>query len=856
LVRIFNKKCQMNQIITLISLLLFFSIAQAKEIDENTARIVGKAFLASKTNSQNLKNTSNLKLALKANSKSPNTSDSLGLTTFFYVFNTNANGFVIVAGDDNITPILGYSDQGTFSPDNLPQNVAKWLEGYKIQIRSIINKNIQPNTAILKEWQNLRNGNNTNTVAGVLTSVNPLLQTQWNQSPFFNSLCPGGSVTGCVATATAQIMKYWNYPATGSGFHSYNHSTYGTLSANFGNTTYQWSSMPNIVNSNNNAVATLMYQVGVSVNMNYSPQTSGAYVIENSPTPQACSEYALKTYFGYSSTLHGVERVNYADIDWMNLLKSELNASRPVLYAGFGSGGGHCFVADGYDNNDFIHFNWGWGGYYDGFFQINALNPGGVGTGGGTGGFNSSHQAVVGIQPPVVSQSYNMSLYNYVTPSSGIINYGQAFTVSTNIANFGSNTFTGDYTAAIFDTAYNFIAYTQTLSGYTLQGGYSYTNNLVFTSTGLYGMVPGTYYVGIFYRPTGGNWVQVANNGSYLNLVKMTVVNPNTIELYSAMAVTPGLTLTQNQSASVKLNILNNGATTFFGQYQVGLYNLDGSLAQIIGTVSENNGLPPSYIYSSPYLTFSTPSLTVTPGTYLLAVQHNPSNTGWQLTGSTNYINPIRVTVIAATLQPDIYEINDTVTQSFTLPISFSGNNSTVNTLNSNCHTGTDNDYYKINLPAGYNYNITPRLHDLYNSGNGIIYSVDALFSFSPNAVNWSEAYDDTIPNSIVMSGGHTIYFHVAPFFAGEKGTYLLDIQIIKTTYQFIWTGITSNDWANGSNWSTGIAPTLLDSIVIPSNTPFSPVIKSGIIGLCKSIKVNSGAIVTVSSGGNLKIGM
>lgn len=773
----------MKQKLLLFGLLTFFGMTTfAKQVDENTAKQVGQNFLATRTNSQTLKNSSSFQLVYKSNSKISNPLASIQPTTYFYVFNASTSGFIIVAGDDNVTPILGYSDQGVFDPNNIPQNVAKWFEGYKSEIRSIIEQNIQPTNEIKDEWQSLKNGNTNNSSAKAMASVNPLMQTQWNQSPYYNSLCPGGSVTGCVATAMAQIMKYWNYPATGSGFHSYNHQTYGTLSANFGSTTYQWGSMPNSVNSTNNAVATLMYQVGVSVDMNYSPQVSGAYVISAQSPVTNCSEYALKTYFGYKNTLQGVQRANYNQTQWLNLLKNELDASRPILYAGFGSGGGHCFVADGYDNNDYIHFNWGWGGAYDGYFQINALNPSGTGTGGGSGGYNSGHQAVIGIEPPAGSQTYNMALYNYVTPSANTIYYGQSFNITTNIANNGTNTYNGDYTAAIFDNSYNFIDYVQTLTGYTLQGGYAYTNNLVFSTTGLFSMLPGTYYVGIFYRPTGGNWMQVANSGSYSNLVQMNVINPNDIELNSSMVLTPGTTLTQGQSASVNLNIVNDGANTFIGQYGVGLYNLDGTLAQTIGTMNENNGLPSGYTYNSPYLTFSTTSVTVNPGTYLLAVQHNPNNSGWQLTGSSYHLNPIKVTVVAPSLQPDIYEVNNSIAQSYNLPITFSGNNATKNTTGSNCHITSDNDFYKIILPSGYNYTVTPRIHDSYNSGNGNTYTLDGLFSYSTDGSTWSDAFDDVMTGNITLNGGGTIYFRVAPYFAGETGTYLLSMSLTRTS--------------------------------------------------------------------------
>ena len=773
----------MKKIFTLVFLFLFCSLSYGKQIDENTAKTTGQAFLITKLSSPGLKSALNLQLVYKADTKSGNPNSSVQPSTLFYVFNAAQSGFVIVSGDDIVTPILGYSDKGSFDPANVPQNVAKWMEGYKSEIRSAVENNMQATQEIIKEWNSLKSGYAVN-VSGLksVSAVPALLQTKWDQSPYYNSLCPGGSVTGCVATAMAQIMKFWKYPATGSGFHSYNHSAYGTLSANFGSTTYQWGSMSNSVNSTNNAVATLMYQVGVSVDMDYSPESSGAYVITAQSPVTNCAEYALKTYFGYKNSMKGVQRSSYTQTQWLNLLETEFNAGRPVLYAGFGSGGGHCFVADGYDNNNYIHFNWGWGGYYDGYFIITALNPGGVGTGGGTGGFNSGHQAVIGIEPPASTGNlnYSLALYSYVTPSASSIKYGQAFTVSTNIANSGTAAFSGDYAVAVFDEAYNFVDFVETKTGYSLPVNNHYINNLVFSSTGLLSMLPGKYYAGLFYRPTGGNWFQVADQGSYTNLTPITVTHANDIELYSAMAISPGTTLVQGSPVSVTLNIANDGASTFKGKYAVDLYNLDGTWAQSIGEYTESTGLQSGYAYLSPYLTLAASSVTVDPGTYLMAVEHNPANTGWQLTGSSYFQNPVKVTVVAAALIADIYENNNTVNQSYNLAVSFSGNAATRNTSGSNCHITTDNDYYKVVLPVGYKYTITPRLRDSYNSGNGITYTLDGLFSYSTDGSTWSEAFDDVMPGNIVLNGGGTVYFHIAPYFAGETGSYLLDVSFTR----------------------------------------------------------------------------
>lgn len=778
----------MKKTIGLLGLLTVFALTTfAKQVDENTAKQVGQNFLTTRTNSQLLNGGTTLNLVYSVKSTANSSIASIQATTFFYVFNSGTNGFVMVSGDDVVTPILGYSDEVAFDPNNIPPNAAKWFEGYKNQIRFAIENEMKATDEIATEWQNLKDANLAFSSTREGSSVDPLIQTKWDQSPYYNALCPGGSVTGCVATAMAQIMKYWNYPANGSGFHSYNHPQYGTLSANFGSTTYQWSSMPNIVSSSNNAVATLMYHCGVSVDMNYSPQSSGAYgATKVAP--------ALENFFGYPTSVSVQNRANYNTTQWINLLKQELDAGRPMYYEGTGNGSGHAFVCDGYDNNDWFHFNWGWGGFADAFYNVNALNPTQLGTGAGLGSYNSNQKIVAGVQPPTSVQTFSMMLYNNVTPSANPLYYGNAFTITTNIANNGTNNFAGDYCAAIFDDAYNFVDYVEIKTGYTLQGGYAYNNNLVFSTTGILGMLPGTYYAGIYYKPTGGNWVIVSNSGGYANLTQMTVINPNDIELNSSMVLTPGTTFTQGQAASVNFNIRNEGNATFYGQYQVNLYELDGSFVQTINTVDENNGLQSGYTYQNPYITLSTSSITAAPGTYLLAVVHRPDGSAnWQLTGSTYHQNPINVTVKLPSIQPDQYENNNLFSQSYTLPITFSGNTATRNTVGSNCHLGSDYDYYKINLPAGYTYTLTPRLHDSYNSGNGNTYSLDALFSYSTDGITWSDAFDDLISGSISANGGSTVYFHVSPYFTGETGTYLLDMIITRT----VATGIKENELAN-----------------------------------------------------------
>ena len=300
-----------------------------------------------------------------------------GYSSLFIFNNTAGKGFVIMAADDCATPILGYSYENNFDEGELPPHVKAWLDGYALQIEEAAAMKLSATDEIRNDWECLRKGK-TLPIKSEKT-VEPLVQTRWSQSPYYNDQCPYDScaheraVTGCVATAMAQVMKYWSYPERGYGNHSYvpsSHPEYGTLYADFSAVTYQWSSMPNSVNSANNAVATLMYHCGVSVEMMYGVSSEGgsaAYIIDyGSGNPSA--EVALKTYFDYKSTMHGVKKSDYSDAQWIQLLKNELDNSRPMVYGGFSNSGGHAFVCDGYNASDYFHYNWGWAGSYDGFF--------------------------------------------------------------------------------------------------------------------------------------------------------------------------------------------------------------------------------------------------------------------------------------------------------------------------------------------------------------------------------------------------------------------------------------------------------------------------------------------------------
>ncbi len=323
-------------------------------------------------------------------------------STVLHVFNVEGNnGWLVVSADDQVFPVLSYSFTGHFimNDPNMPPAFAFWIEGYKKQIKNAIDKNYT-NTSAVSAWESY-----TNNFKGAkdIQAVTPLLDPiAWNQTQYYNDRCPvtdssgagygGHCPTGCVATATAQIMKFWGYPAKGQGTHSYTHATYGNQTANFAATTYNWANMPNSVTAANADVAQLMYHVGVSVNMNYAPGVSGA------STTTAMS--SLVTYFKYASDIKYKAKTDTTPNGWKALIKSNLDAHKPILYSGMDPAvGGHAFVLDGYQDTAHYHFNWGWGGSYNSYNSLSAVQPGGVGTGGGNGDYTADQDMIYNIHP-------------------------------------------------------------------------------------------------------------------------------------------------------------------------------------------------------------------------------------------------------------------------------------------------------------------------------------------------------------------------------------------------------------------------------------------------------------------------
>lgn len=305
----------------------------------------------------------------------------------FYVFNIgSADGFVMVSGDDRVAPVIGYSLSSAFNPDNMPSNLRGWLEGYEKQIEYARTLPDKPYEAP----ETRADG----------SSVGPLITTQWDQGAPYNNDCPmignEHALTGCVATAMAQIMNYHEWPASAEGTGSYTIGADGTpQSVNMSQYTFDWANMADTYDGNEsadeqNAVAQLMAACGAGVQMQYGTDVSGAY--------DANAAAALIQNMGYDENVSFVIREAYSNEEWTDMMKAELDAERPILYGGYsGFLSGHAFVCDGYNADDYFHINWGWGGQNDGFFSLNLLWPYEEILSGYIG-FTQQQDAIIGIQ--------------------------------------------------------------------------------------------------------------------------------------------------------------------------------------------------------------------------------------------------------------------------------------------------------------------------------------------------------------------------------------------------------------------------------------------------------------------------
>lgn len=359
--------------ISIFLLMMTFSLGvMAKPVSVEMAKQLGGIFMSAKGNAT--------QLSLVQVEKTTDGVDA------FYVFDCQPKGFVVVAADDRLRPILGYSTECSFDFVAVEAGPEVFFDAYRCDLETAIKEHLEPSPEITHQWRMLAEEGRL--VDRSERSVGPLCTSTWHQTQLYNDQCPedpegynGHVKSGCVANAMAQIMRYWEWPKTGVGQHSYycygyGYTSYGTLSANFGEADYRYELMPDFLDYTSpqyqvDAVALLEYHAGVSVEMDYGPNASGAY------SPDAID--AFKQYFRYSNLADLEDRDYYNDFQWIELMKNEIDNGRPMYFSAYsytkdGTRGGHAFVCDGYDENDFFHFNWGWQGFDNGFYSVNGMN--------------------------------------------------------------------------------------------------------------------------------------------------------------------------------------------------------------------------------------------------------------------------------------------------------------------------------------------------------------------------------------------------------------------------------------------------------------------------------------------------
>ena len=367
----------------MLMLALFVGQLISSPVDVNTARQLSLKYVQGNAT----KKVANLDLAYTQTTESGSNA--------LYVFNFEG-GYMIMAADDVAQPILAFGEEGSFDVNNIPDGLAYYLRHYARQIEYAVTNNMTATPEIAEQWEQIRRYGVIRSERATRGDVAPLISTNWNQDSPFNAYCPTGqggpggrAYAGCVATAMSMVMKRWNWPDHGQGSHSYTPSGYATQTVDFENAYYQWNNMPNNVNNSNyQAIALLMYHCGVAVDMQYGPQGSGAH---SQDVPDA-----IFNYFRYTKNANRLDRDLYTRNEWEEILISNLQEGFPMYYSGAEGNSGHAFVCCGYRESDRkFYFNWGWSGFNNNYFAIDALNT-------YSGNFNDYQGVIIDMIPDYV----------------------------------------------------------------------------------------------------------------------------------------------------------------------------------------------------------------------------------------------------------------------------------------------------------------------------------------------------------------------------------------------------------------------------------------------------------------------
>jgi hypothetical protein len=412
----------LHAIFFLISVFLVFQPAFSKPVTKTTATVVAGNFIARRGNPGDLKSGVMTNLICKEYGLLQNSNGTPSESPAFYVFNTGSSGFIIVSGDDGVTPVLAYSRESRFDFGNLSSGLEALLNGYEEEINYVAKKSLSQSADVKAEWEKYIHFDQELKSSAIIDSVKPMTTTRWGYGKPYNDLCPSDPLAtirngrrapaGCAAVAMAQLLKYWNRPVKGIGSNSYEINKYGVLSANFGATTYDWKNMPDVVDTTSaevrrKAVATLIYHCGISVNTIYEAGASSSY-FNCEPDPYSglnCVQKAFSKFFGFKNSVLAVPG-SYSDSMWKEKIKKEIVSGRPVIYAGEDQGAGHALVIDGFDKEGRFSINWGLYGFNNGYFYLNLLELKAAET--ITFNFISNSLILTGIEPDQAVKSLDL----------------------------------------------------------------------------------------------------------------------------------------------------------------------------------------------------------------------------------------------------------------------------------------------------------------------------------------------------------------------------------------------------------------------------------------------------------------
>ena len=612
----------MKRLSTAFVLLLVCHLLQAAPVSREQAQQVALQFMGSQP--RMTANTHRAKLSMwqpvTVASEEPS----------YYVFNIDEGaGFVIVSGDDRMEPVLGYSDNGSFDANHLPDHVRAWLSSYTDQLNYL---NAHPQS------QPMRAG------ATSMAAIKPMLNCQWYQKEPYNNLCEidpiteKRCVTGCVATAMAQIMFYWKYPAkTKATIPLYTTTTRSITTKSYAPTVLNWSYMKNTYKNVSSqtfidAVATLMVLCGCSIEMDYTSSVSAA--------TSAAVPSAMRTYFGYASSIHKEDRNHYQTLEWNKLIYNELAAGRPVLYSGQSTGGGHAFVVDGCDGNGMFHVNWGWDGEYNGYFLLSALDTDGndgVGASTTSDGYNFAQDALIGITPyegqaevaPVCMTTYGMKLTGGTTTTR---QSNKTFNIGLQAAMFNDTgtTHTFDIGLGVYDKDDNLLEVFCQAQGEVKKaaGWYEYIFDNNYSNFGA-SLANGNYTIKIVSKVGSANWHPNFGSNKFfvtvnINGNKATFTAPN---LKLGGTITPQGVTEQYAELKVSAKITNSGTSfsddiflmsdqTILTGAHVELENGQSTTVSLL-YVPQNSGktvLDLVYFNGTEYVSFASTTVTINPG--------------------------------------------------------------------------------------------------------------------------------------------------------------------------------------------------------------------------------------------------